>query len=86
METKILEVRLNNGFEAGVNWNAISGQLVYGYNVQPGFGINGDGATVDRWRNWGDVNRSYTDAQGVDTTIGSTYAEKTGGVLRPCCR
>ena len=81
LETKILEVRLNNGFEAGVNWNAISGQLVYGYNVQPGFGINGDGATVDRWRNWGDVNRSYTDAQGVDTTIGSTYAEKTGGVF-----
>ncbi|HMW49597.1 MAG TPA: secretin N-terminal domain-containing protein, partial [Cellvibrionaceae bacterium] len=25
LETKILEVRLNNGFEAGVNWNAISG-------------------------------------------------------------
>lgn len=81
LETKILEVRLNNGFEAGVNWNAISGQLVYGYNVQPGFGISGDGATVDRWRNWGDVNRSYTDSQGVDTTIGSTYAEKTGGVF-----
>ena len=81
LETKILEVRLNNGFEAGVNWNAISGQLVYGYNIQPGFGVNGDGATVDRWRNWGDVNRSYTDSQGVDTTIGSTYAEKTGGVF-----
>lgn len=81
LETKILEVRLNNGFEAGVNWNAISGQLVYGYNVQPGFGISGDGATVDRWRNWGEVNRSYTDTQGVDTTIGSTYAEKTGGVF-----
>lgn len=81
LETKILEVRLNNGFEAGVNWNAISGQLIYGYNVQPGFGINGDGANVDRWRSWGEVNRSYTDSQGVDTTIGSTYAEKTGGVF-----
>jgi MSHA biogenesis protein MshL len=81
LETKILEVRLNNGFESGVNWNAISGQLIYGYNVQPGFGINGDGATVDRWRPWGEVNRSYTDVNGVDTTIGSTYAEKTGGVF-----
>lgn len=81
LETKILEVRLNNGFEAGVNWNAISGQLIYGYNIQPGFGINGDGANVDRWRTWGEVNRSYTDSQGVDTTIGSTYAEKTGGVF-----
>ncbi|RYZ92167.1 MAG: pilus (MSHA type) biogenesis protein MshL, partial [Moraxellaceae bacterium] len=81
LETKILEVRLNNGFESGVNWNAISGQLIYGYNVQPGFGINGDGATVDGWRPWGEVNRSYTDVNGVDTTIGNTYAEKTGGVF-----
>ncbi|HEY6530538.1 MAG TPA: pilus (MSHA type) biogenesis protein MshL [Cellvibrionaceae bacterium] len=81
LETKILEVRLNNGFESGVNWNAISGQLIYGYNIQPGFGINGDGATVDRWRPWGEANRSYTDVNGVDTTIGSTYAEKTGGVF-----
>lgn len=81
LETKILEVRLNNGFEAGVNWNEISGKLIYGYNVQPGFGINGDAATVDRWRAWGDVNRSYTDTSGVDTNISSTYAEKTGGVF-----
>ncbi len=27
LETKILEVRLNDGFEAGINWGAISGQL-----------------------------------------------------------
>ncbi len=32
LEAKILEVRLNEGFEAGVNWGAISGQLDYGYN------------------------------------------------------
>ena len=27
LETKILEVRLDNEFESGINWNAISGQL-----------------------------------------------------------
>ncbi|ACE82662.1 pilus (MSHA type) biogenesis protein MshL [Cellvibrio japonicus] len=31
LETKILEVRLSEGFEAGVNWGAISGQLGYSY-------------------------------------------------------
>ena len=33
LETKILEVSLNKGFEAGVNWGAISGQLLLGNNV-----------------------------------------------------
>lgn len=32
LEAKILEVRLNEGFEAGINWNAISGQLAHEYN------------------------------------------------------
>ncbi len=32
LEAKILEVRLSEGFEAGINWGAISGQLNYGYN------------------------------------------------------
>lgn len=32
LEAKILEVRLSEGFEAGINWGAISGQLDYGYN------------------------------------------------------
>ncbi len=32
LETKILEVRLNDGFEAGINWGAISGQLSMSQN------------------------------------------------------
>ncbi|WP_347330950.1 pilus (MSHA type) biogenesis protein MshL [Marinimicrobium locisalis] len=32
LEAKILEVRLSEGFEAGINWGAIGGQLQYGYN------------------------------------------------------
>lgn len=33
LEAQILEVRLNEGFEAGINWNAIEGQLMYSNNV-----------------------------------------------------
>ncbi len=33
LEAKIIEVRLNEGFEAGVNWGAISGHLGYGYST-----------------------------------------------------
>lgn len=38
LEAKILEVRLNDGFEAGVNWNAISGSLqqLYSKNISYG--------------------------------------------------
>lgn len=32
LEAKILEVRLSEGFEAGINWGAISGALVHNYN------------------------------------------------------
>lgn len=33
LETKILEVKLNDQFEAGINWDAIGGQLLLGKNV-----------------------------------------------------
>jgi MSHA biogenesis protein MshL len=33
LEAKILEVRLSEGFDAGINWNAIQGQLQYSKNV-----------------------------------------------------
>lgn len=33
LETKILEVRLNDQFEAGINWSAINGQILLGKNV-----------------------------------------------------
>jgi len=46
LEAKILEVHLSEGFEAGVNWNAISGQIVATKNVQDGFPINTDGSSA----------------------------------------
>lgn len=36
LEAKIIEVRLNEGFEAGVNWGAISGQMGYTYSSGSG--------------------------------------------------
>lgn len=33
LETKIIEVRLNEGFEAGIDWSAVRGQLLLGNNV-----------------------------------------------------
>lgn len=52
LEAKILEVRLSEGFEAGVNWGAISGQLTNAKNLVDGFAIGTDGsAEVNKFRN-----------------------------------
>lgn len=40
LETKILEVRLKDEFNAGINWGQISGQLLYGYNLNDGFNLD----------------------------------------------
>jgi MSHA biogenesis protein MshL len=45
LEAKILEVRLSEGFEAGVNWGAISGQISAAKNLQDGFFLNTDGGS-----------------------------------------
>ena len=51
LETQILEVRLSKGFEAGVNWNAISGSLAQGHNIADGFAVSSDsGAVVQPFR------------------------------------
>lgn len=63
LEAKILEVRLSEGFEAGVNWNAISGQLVATKNVQDGYPINTDGS--------GALVGEFREVNGV---VGSTVA------------
>ncbi len=36
LEAKILEVRLSDGFEAGINWSAINGQLGYAHSTGVG--------------------------------------------------
>jgi len=42
LEAKIMEVQLREGFEAGVNWGAINGQLNYNYNRGSAGGFEGE--------------------------------------------
>jgi MSHA biogenesis protein MshL len=42
LEAKILEVSLNAGFEAGVNWGAISGGLQQVYSKETSYGASGN--------------------------------------------
>ncbi len=50
LEAQILEVSLSKGFEAGVNWNAISGQIVATKNVADGFAMGASGLPVNEFR------------------------------------
>lgn len=40
LEAKILEVRLSEGYDTGIDWSEISGQLAYGYNRDLGRNYN----------------------------------------------
>ena len=83
LEAKILEVRLNEGFEAGVNWSAISGQLAQAKNIADGFTL-GAAAGTSQTAEFRNMTRSVivTDADGkqslqqfdVREPIGSTFA------------
>ena len=82
LEAKILEVRLKEGFEAGVNWGAISGQLAHAKNISDGFTIGGDGSAsqVDEFR---DLKRSIilTDKDGGETIQQIDVREAIGGTF-----
>ena len=84
LEAKILEVSLNEGFEAGVNWGAISGQLAYTQNIADGFvlGANGAGtnATTSEFRNI-TKNFTYTDKNGVMQNLAVPASEAIGGTF-----
>lgn len=41
LETKILEVRLNDEFQAGIDWSTISGQIIHFKNVTEFSGVDG---------------------------------------------
>ena len=82
LEAKILEVRLSEGFEAGVNWGAISGQLAHAKNITDGFALGGDGsaAEVNEFRN---LKRSIvlTDKDGGETIQQIDVREAIGGTF-----
>ena len=81
LETKILEVRLSEGFEAGVNWNAISGQISAAKNLDDDFLLNTDGSSpVNEFRQ---INRNYlsVDADGNLTNLTVPSREAIGGTV-----
>jgi MSHA biogenesis protein MshL len=65
LEAKILEVRLSEGFEAGVNWGKISGQITQAKNLADGFPLNTDGSAA--------VNEFRVAANSREA-VGSTFA------------
>lgn len=85
LEAKIVEVQLNEGFEAGINWSAIGGQLSYGYNVEDGFDIAGTGGAVNRWR---PITRTitYYDGEGNLQSMSVPTREDTGGTFAALLR
>jgi MSHA biogenesis protein MshL len=81
LEAKILEVRLSEGFEAGVNWGAISGQISAAKNLRDGFPLNTDGsAPVDEFRAI-NITRTYIDANGVLQSQTIPSREAIGGTV-----
>ncbi len=78
LETKILEVRLSEGFEAGVNWNAISGQMSAAKNLADGFDLNTNGTSpVNEFRSV-IRNYPYTDADGNPANFAVPGREAVG--------
>lgn len=81
LEAKIVEVKLSEGFEAGVNWNAISGQMVDAHNIQDGFGIGATSAAkVDEFRNMKQAI-ILTDKDGGQTLQQIDVREGIGGTF-----
>ena len=81
LEAKILEVRLSEGFEAGVNWGAISGQISAAKNLQDGFSLNTDGTSaVNEFRDL-TVTEIFRNADGTRESISYGDRERIGGTV-----
>lgn len=60
LEAKILEVRLNEGFEAGINWNAIGGQMGYAHSTGVGAREISDSQSISYGANGNVISASRT--------------------------
>ncbi len=83
LEAKILEVRLNEGFEAGVNWSAISGRLANTQNIADGMPINGDGtlAMVNEFRSLTENIVTTNSTTNVVSNLAVPSREAIGGTF-----
>src|SRR5690606_14315409 len=85
LEAKIIEVELNDGFEAGINWGAIGGQLVHAHNIADGFDIAGSGGSVNEFRS---INRNniYIGPDGNPQLMAIPSREATGSTFASLLR
>lgn len=81
LEAKIIEVVLSDGFEAGINWGQIGGQLAHAHNIIDGFDINpGTAGGVDKFRPITET-LAYVDADGNPQVLSIPSREATGSVF-----
>jgi MSHA biogenesis protein MshL len=80
LEAKIIEVSLNEGFEAGINWGAINGQVIHTKNVADGFKLDGSDAKVNEYR---EIVRNYLydNNEGNLQNLGVPGREAIGGTV-----
>lgn len=80
LEAKIIEVSLNEGFEAGINWGAINGQIISTKNVSDDFKLDGSNASVNEYR---DIlrNNPYYDDKGNLQNLQIAGREAIGGTV-----
>lgn len=80
LEAKIIEVSLNEGFEAGINWGAINGQIISTKNVKDGFSLDGSDAAAEEFR---DIirNNPYYDEKGNLQNLQIPSREAIGGTV-----
>lgn len=71
LEAKILEVRLSEGFQAGINWGAIGGQLQYGYNR----------GESDSFSDQVTINRSMSGLDAATQTTVDTFQKASEGLF-----
>lgn len=74
LEAKIIEVELNNGFQAGINWAKLSGNSTFG---QVGGGTGASSGLSEIAGNVGNLNPTT----GIFTPISGTNASAFGGVF-----
>lgn len=82
LEAKILEVKLNKGFEAGVNWNSITGQMAAGKNIQDGFTLkDATAGTANEFRSISRNLVSQNQTDGSYTNLSIPSREAIGGTV-----
>lgn len=66
LEAKILEVRLSEGFEAGINWNAISGQMGYAHSTGMGAREISDSQNINYGPGWNMAGATRSISEGYE--------------------